>query len=165
MATKYPNYAFIDGNNLYLGIRSLGWKLDYNRFRVFLHDRFAVEQAFIFLGYIPTNQGLYTALQRWGYTVSLKPTVPRADGKVKGNCDVDLTLQAMIEFPNYDQAVVVSADGDFLSLIQYLHSHEKLARVIAPDPKSCSSLLKKSLPSSLLLFLDQHRHKLDLRSR
>jgi hypothetical protein len=25
------NYAFIDGNNLYLGVRSQGWKLDYKK--------------------------------------------------------------------------------------------------------------------------------------
>jgi hypothetical protein len=28
------NYAFIDGNNLYLGVRSQGWKLDYKKFRL-----------------------------------------------------------------------------------------------------------------------------------
>ena len=120
------NYAFIDGTNLYLGIKKQGWKIDYRRFRVFLRDRFGVQKAYIFLGYMPTNQRLYTSLQNWGYTVALKPTVPLASGGVKGNCDVDLTLQAVIDLPKYDRAVIVSADGDFLSLIQHIDKEGQL---------------------------------------
>jgi len=33
------NYAFIDGQNLYLAIQKSGWKLDFKRFRVYLKEK------------------------------------------------------------------------------------------------------------------------------
>ena len=156
------NYAFVDGSNLYLGMRDVGWKLNYKRFRVFLRDRLEVSTAYIFLGYVPTMQWLYTSLQSWGYQVVLKPTIPLAGGNVKGNCDVDLTLRTMIEFDNFDGAVLVTADGDFLVLAQHLDVAGKLERIIAPQPRGCSSLLKKAFPPGKFLFVDQHRQKLEL---
>ena len=63
MKLKVNNYAFIDGTNLYLGVKSQGWKLNYQRFRILLKDKYGVQKAFIFLGYQPGNERLYTRLQ------------------------------------------------------------------------------------------------------
>ena len=46
-------YAFIDSQNLNLGIRSSGWVLDFSRFRVYLKDKYRAEKAFLFIGYFP----------------------------------------------------------------------------------------------------------------
>jgi hypothetical protein len=35
-------YAFIDSQNLNLGIKDLGWNLDFARFRVYLKDKYKV---------------------------------------------------------------------------------------------------------------------------
>ena len=43
------NIAFIDGQNLHLGTMSSGWKVDFEKFRIYLRDRFAIEEAYIFL--------------------------------------------------------------------------------------------------------------------
>ena len=51
----------------------------------------------------------------------------------------------MIEFPNYDKAVVVSGDGDFYSLYEYLQSKDKLGAIVAPN-RQFSSLLNSFLP-------------------
>jgi len=58
---NYPfkNYAFIDGSNLYLGIKDLGWKLDYKKFRDFLEEKYKVEKAYMFLGNVPRFNSLY----------------------------------------------------------------------------------------------------------
>ena len=42
------NYAFIDGQNLHLGITKLGWKIDYKKFRKYLYDKFSINKAFYF---------------------------------------------------------------------------------------------------------------------
>ena len=42
MKKKLNNYAFIDGQNLYLAIQELGWKLDYKKFRVYLREKYAI---------------------------------------------------------------------------------------------------------------------------
>lgn len=88
------NYAFIDSQNINLGIQSIGWRLDWKRFRVYLKDKYRVGKAYLFIGYIPENQDLYTSLQSFGYVLVFKPVLKNKDGEVKGNVDADLVLQA-----------------------------------------------------------------------
>ena len=137
------NYAFIDSQNLNLAIRDQGWELDFKRFRIYLKDKYSVSKAFIFIGYIATNESLYTSLQEYGYILIFKPTLSLPDGKVKGNIDAELVLHAMIEYANYDKAVIVTGDGDFHCLLEHLIKHDKLKRIAIPNRCSFSSLLRK----------------------
>ena len=110
------NYAFIDSNNLNLGVQELDWKLDFKRFRVYLKEKYKVGKAFLFIGYVPGNEFLYASLQEAGYVVIFKPTLEikrKAGIFIKGNVDAELVLHTMIEYPNYDKAIIVSGDGDF----------------------------------------------------
>ena len=61
------NYAFIDSQNLNLGIRDQGWQLDFARFRIYLKDKYKVKKAFLFIGYIKGHKKLYTYLTKTGY--------------------------------------------------------------------------------------------------
>lgn len=136
------NYAFIDGQNLYLAIRELGWKIDYQRFRVYLREKYGIGKAYMFMGFLPANQALYNFLQSVGYVLIFKPIINGEKGLVKGNCDAELVLQTMIDFDDYHQALIVTGDGDFYCLVKHLDDHEKLLRVLAPSPHNCSSLLR-----------------------
>lgn len=49
------NYAFIDGNNLYLGAKNQGIKLDYRKLRLYIRNKCDVEKAFIFIGFDQNN--------------------------------------------------------------------------------------------------------------
>jgi len=135
------NYAFIDSTNLHIGIKSQEWTLDYTRFRQYLTDKYHVTKAFMFIGYIQTNQHLYKSLQEDGYILIFKPTL-KIKGRIKGNTDAELVLQAMIEYPKYDKAVIVSGDGDFCCLVKYLISKDKLLKLVVPDAHSYSSLFR-----------------------
>jgi len=146
------NYAFIDSQNLNLGIKSLGWKLDYKKFRVYLKEKYHIKKAYLFIGYVPANQDLYSSLQSMGYVLVFKPTLPDKDGNIKGNIDADLVLQAMIDYRKYDKAVIVTSDGDFYSLVKYLYTNKKLERVISPYMKTCSSLLKKTAKEKIIFM-------------
>ncbi len=143
---KQNNYAFIDSQNLNLGVRSQDWRLDFGRFRVYLKDKYQVTKAFLFIGYLPGNERLYTDLQKAGYIVIFKPTLSIKKGKkvfIKGNVDAELVMHAMIEYSNYNQAVIVTGDGDFHCLVEYLDGKRKLLRVIIPNRKKYSQLLWK----------------------
>lgn len=140
------NYAFIDSQNLNLGIKARGWILDFKRFRIYLRDKHGVSKAFLFLGYVVGNQTLYTELQEAGYIIVWKPTLEfKKEGKtyIKGNVDGELILHSMIEYPNYKKAVIVSGDGDFHCLIEYLISKDKLHCLCVPNQFRFSSLLRK----------------------
>ena len=137
------NYAFVDSQNVNLAIRALGWKLDFKRFRVYLREKYAVEKAFLFIGYIEGNNDLYVSLQDAGFLCIFKPTLSYTDGTTKGNCDAELVLQAMIEYRNFERAVIVTGDGDFYCLVKYFLENEKLERVLIPNYFKYSALLKR----------------------
>ena len=102
---------------------------------------------------------LYKTLQECGYTLIFKPTLPDGKGEIKGNCDAELVLQAMIDWQEYEKAVIVSGDGDFYCLVEYLLKKGKLERVISPDHKRASVLLKRAAPQGML-FLDGYETRL-----
>lgn len=160
MLKQEYNYAFIDGQNLNLGIKRLGWALDFKKFRVYLREKYSVQKAYYFIGYVQGNSDLYASLQSYGYILIFKPTFRNADGKIKGNCDAELVLQAMIDFGQYEKAVIVSGDGDFHCLIKYLREKNKLKIVLAPDIAKYSGLLKKAAGTNLA-FMNDLKNKLE----
>ncbi|KKR79451.1 MAG: hypothetical protein UU24_C0008G0014 [Candidatus Nomurabacteria bacterium GW2011_GWA2_40_9] len=143
MKVKKGNYAFIDAQNVHLGIKSLGWDLDWKKFRIHLKEKYNITTAYLFIGFIQTNQNLYSSLQKAGYILIFKPIIFDGEGKVKGNCDADLVLHSVLEKDNYDKAIIVTSDGDFYSLVRYLYENHKLLCVLSPYVKTCSKLLKK----------------------
>lgn len=157
------NFAFIDSQNINLGISAIGWKLDWRRFRVYLEEHYGVARAYIFIGFLPENQALYNSLQRYGYILIFKAVTYRKDGKAKGNVDAELVLQAMIDYKEYEQAVIVTSDGDFACLVKYLYDQEKLERVLSPNTKNCSLLLKRAAREKID-FLENARTKLEYKN-
>lgn len=172
------NYAFIDSQNLNLGVQKVGFKMDWRKFRQFLKDQYNVENAYMFIGYMPDYEKLYEQMHDLGYLIVLKPTLEMyeteesqeardkrqdKDGKVeekrvtKGNVDAELVLYAVKEMPNYSKAVIVSGDGDFYGLIEYLAQQNKLQNVLAPNWQY-SSLLKPF--EKFIVRLDQKRGEL-----
>jgi len=133
------NFAFIDSQNLNLGIRDLGWELDFKKFYKYLKEKYSTTKAYIFIGYIPGNETLYTKLQNMGYICIFKPTLELKGGKIKGNVDAELILHTMIQYKNFDKAIVVSGDGDFYCLVEYLLNENKLEIVLVPDEKKYSA--------------------------
>ncbi len=138
-------YAFIDSQNLNISTQKFGWKMDWRKFRKFLADQYGVSKAYMFIGYVPENENLYDQMHDAGYMVVLKPTfditkprpeedVPEEDKKpVKGNIDADLVLWAMKEMSNYDKAIIISGDGDFFSLVEYLEGKGRLLHLLTPS--------------------------------
>ncbi|MEI8103794.1 MAG: NYN domain-containing protein [Candidatus Moraniibacteriota bacterium] len=160
MKKTAKNFAFIDSQNLNLSIQRLGWKLDFGRFRTYLTEKYHIKKAYLFIGFMEEYANLYRSLQEKGYILIFKPTIRNHEGKTKGNCDAELVLQAMIDFDEYDKAVLVTGDGDFHCLIDYLIRKEKFEKLLVPDQKKYSALLKR-LPSEYLAFVSDLRKKLE----
>jgi len=156
------NYAFIDSQNLNLGVRTMGWQIDYKKLRLYLKNKYNVDRAFMFIGLVVNNQKLYTQLQAAGFILIFKPTVRYFEnGKetVKGNVDAELVLHASaIEYSNYDKAIIVSGDGDFACLIEFLEENNKLLHVFTPNSKY-SKLLRPY--SKYIVELSQLRSSLE----
>ncbi len=154
------NFAFIDSQNVHLAVRDQGWSLDWPEFRRYLKDKHGVIRAFVFIGYVEEKKSLYAALQSVGFITIFKPTLKiRKNGKVsiKGNVDAELVLHAMIEYQYYEKAVIVTGDGDFHCLVAYLKQQGKLERLLVPNRKQFSSLLRGFMPS-ITFMNDLQRH-------
>ncbi|MBI4033418.1 NYN domain-containing protein [Candidatus Saccharibacteria bacterium] len=149
-------YAFIDSQNVNVSTQKFGWKMDWRKFRRFLKDKYGVTQAYMFIGYVPEYEDMYEFLHDAGYSIVLKPTIdmsrPRetiaqpqpdlssgASAKeeekkpIKGNVDAELVLWAMKELKNYDKAIIISGDGDFYCLVEYLDKEGKLLKLMPPN--------------------------------
>lgn len=172
---KQGNYAFIDNQNLNLGTQKMGWKMNWRRFRQYLLEEYGVTKAYMFIGYMPDFEELYTHMHDLGYLVVLKPTLemfnmpvegqPQAEASktddkklpVKGNVDAELVLYAVKEAPNYNKAIIVSGDGDFYSLVEYLNEQNKLLQLMTPN-HLYSKLLKPF--EDKMICLDNLKHQL-----
>ena len=122
--------------------------------KLYLRDKYGVSKAFLFIGRVKGHEPLYQALKAYGYELVFKEVVIGPGGKIKGNVDAELVLHAMIEFPNYDTAVIVTSDGDFACLVEYLRDKNKLEAVLSPSPRYCSALLKRASRKAMRFFND-----------
>lgn len=167
--------AFIDSQNLNLGVQKMGWKLSWRKFLEYLQTDCGVTKAYLFIGYVADNVAMYEQLHEMGYLIVLKRTLevkappPEPNIKVaadapktiiKGNIDVELALWAVKEMPNYDKAIIVSGDGDFYALVEYLASKKKLHSLMVPNWQY-SSLLKDFEPN--VVRIDKMRRHLAYR--
>ncbi|MBI2120726.1 MAG: NYN domain-containing protein [Parcubacteria group bacterium] len=147
MKNPRNNVAYIDGANLHKGVGTFDWKFDYRKFRVWLREKYGIQEAYLFLGFVPKYEKLYTWLRKDGFTLMFKDVTYDGDGKVKGNCDADIVVRVMRDtYENtFDRMILVSSDGDYASLISFLIEKKKLEAVLSPaGAKKCSILLKRT---------------------
>jgi uncharacterized LabA/DUF88 family protein len=168
---KESNIAFIDGQNLYMGTTQLKrnpWKIDLKKFRIFLKDKYKVKTAYYFLGYIQEcNQDLYNSIQEAGFVLSFRKHNSAMLGKKKGNVDTDIVFLAMKKVykkDNFDKIVLVSGDGDYLRLVDFLVEEKKFEKLLSPNKKFMSSLYKK-LGSEYFDFLDKKSIKNKIKTK
>ncbi len=87
-------------------------------FRQFLKDKYQINKAYLFIGYVPDNQALYTELQKAGYLCIFKPTLEikeKGKIKVKGNVDAELVLHTMIEYKNMIKLLLFPVTAIFIA--------------------------------------------------
>ncbi len=158
------NSAFIDGANLFCGIKDSGWILDYRKFRIWLLEKYSVKKAYLFIGFVKKYEFLYRNLKNIGYILIFKETVSTKDGKIKGNCDADLVLSAAQgAYENlYDRVILVSSDGDYVSLVKFLVKRNKFKIILSPDIK-CSLLLKRV--GVKIVYLNDQKNILEAKNK
>lgn len=141
------NVAYIDGANLYNGVKALPWRFDYARFRAWLSHKYNVEEAFLFLGMVPKYDEMYKKRKEEGYTLVFKEVIYDRNGRPKGNCDADIVVAAMEDAyeGKFKQAILVSSDGDYAPLVKFLMKRGGIRTVVSPyETKLCSVLLKRT---------------------
>ncbi len=120
---------FIDGANLYAAAKSLGFDIDYKLLRQEFMRRGKLIRAFYYTALLESEdyspiRPLVDWLHYNGFTMVTKPAKEFIDSqgrrKVKGNMDIELTVDAMELAPRLDHAVLFSGDGDYKPLVESL---------------------------------------------
>jgi uncharacterized LabA/DUF88 family protein len=150
--------VYIDGNNLYRAAKELGFEIDYKKFRGWLRQKYNLATVYLFIGLVPNRVKFYEYLQESGFILIFKQTVS-VGGVVKGNCDAELVLKAVSDFytESFTSCILVTGDGDFGCLVEFLQNNAVIDRIIAPDENKCSILLKNK--NTEITFLNEHYHK------
>lgn len=154
------NFAYIDGANLHKGVASLGWSLDYQRFRVWLTEKYGVATAYIFIGFMPEHKPLYDFLDHVGFVLIFKEVLFNKNKEPKGNCDADLVLRVVQDFyeNNFKRALLVSSDGDYSCLVKFLEEKQRLVAVLSPGLQNKCSILLKRTGCKIAYINDQRKH-------
>ncbi len=166
-SSKIPNIAFIDGQNLRFGttkchlcadtlgielkdikyqdcICGAAWKVNLFKFRIYLKDKYRISEAYYFLGYLDDkNVDLYNEIQKAGFIVVFKEHSSLSKSKKKGNIDTDMVFEIMknlIDNKNFSKIILISGDGDYKKLVNYLILKEKFEKILFPNRKFASSL-------------------------
>ena len=149
---------YIDGNNLYRAAKELGFDIDYKKFRGWLRQKYAPVNVYLFIGLVPERVKFYEYLQECGFILIFKQTVS-VGGVIKGNCDAELVLKAVSDFYTkaYEKCLLITGDGDFGCLVQFLSENSVLEGVLAPDENKCSILLRNK--NVEITFLNELYHK------
>ncbi len=144
------NLAFIDGQNLYMGTAKREvdpWKINLARFRTYLEQKYNVDKAYYFLGYVQdANQELYEEIQNAGFVLVFREHNPAMMGKKKGNVDSDIIfhiMKKMYKKEDFHKIILVSGDGDYKLLVDFLIEENKFEKILFPNRKFASSLYKK----------------------
>ncbi len=120
---------FIDGSNLYAASKALGFDIDYKLLREEFKRRGKLLRAFYYTALLENDEyspirPLVDWLHYNGFSMVTKPAKEFTDSqgrrKVKGNMDIELTVDAMELAPRVDHIVLFSGDGDFRPLVESL---------------------------------------------
>lgn len=174
------NLAFVDAQNLHFGttkcnfcakklnitiqeiklsdcICGSGWEVNLSKFRIYLKENYDVAEAYYVLGYLQNeNDELYQEIQKAGFIVMFKEHHALAKSKKKGNVDTDIVFEVMknlVDNTEFDKIVLVSGDGDYKKLVQYLVGKSMFKKILFPNKKFASSLYK-TLGSEFFDYLE-----------
>ena len=151
--------AYIDAANLHRGSRDLGFDIDYKKFYGWLCQKYNLSKIYLFLGFLPWHQKEYDHFEECGYYLIFKETITSKRGETKGNCDAELILKSASDYyeKNFDSCIIISGDGDFKCLIDFLNEKNCIKAVLCPVKSKSSYLIRKvKIP---VIFLDDHYHK------
>lgn len=131
---------FIDGANLYATSRSLGFDIDYRKLLGAFQSRGYLLRAYYYTALVEDQE--YSSIRPlidWldynGYKVVTKPAKEFTDAtgrrKVKGNMDIELTVDALELVEFVDHYVIFSGDGDFRTLVDALQRKGRKVSVVS----------------------------------
>ena len=166
---KHPEQrvgVFIDTQNLYHSAKNL-YHARCN-FGNILKDAVAGRRLIRARAYAVTTEsgeekGFFEALEKIGIEMRLKDLQVFSGGAKKADWDVGLAVDAITAAPSLDTVVLITGDGDFVPLVQYLQMHNGCQVEVVSFGRSTSGKLKEATDDFLDLDEDPKRYLMNYR--
>jgi uncharacterized LabA/DUF88 family protein len=134
--TKYPDQRvgiFVDVSNMYWAVRRMGGSLNFRNMReAAVGNRKLIRAlAYAVSSGAPDEQKFFDAVSKAGFEVKLKELQVFFGGKKKADWDVGLAMDMVRLAPLIDVAVLVSGDGDYVPVVEFLQNSGHLVEVMA----------------------------------
>jgi len=152
---------FIDAQNLYHSAKNLyGAKVNFGQVvKDILSGRKLVRAiAYVITTESGEEQGFFEALEKVGIETKTKDLQIFAGGAKKADWDVGLAVDAITMAPKIDAVIIVSGDGDYVPLVEYLQMNEGCQVEAVSFGKSTSSRLKEFVDDFTDLDVNAHRY-------
>lgn len=143
--------VFIDAANIIYCYKDTGWKIDLKKLKKYFEEKCALAAIYYYSAYLEDNirqQSFLEMLSRKGFILRTKKIKKIIDDSgnvmLKGNCDTDIVVDAVSTLENYDTAVLMSGDSDFVSLANLLKGKNKKVVVISMRGHVARELIQAS---------------------
>lgn len=130
--------VFIDAANIIHCYEDTKWKIDLKKLKKYFESKCALVGIYYYSAYFEESAGqksLFEMLSRKGFILRVKKIrkIVAADGTItlKGNCDTDIVVDAVARMKEYDTAVIMSGDSDFVSLVNLLRGNGKKVIIVS----------------------------------
>lgn len=136
--------VYIDAANIILSCKNVDLRIDILKLIQNLKDKFRTEKIIYFTGNFKSMEKYFDTLIENGVEMIYKEIYNEND-KTKANCDVEISHRITYDIENglVDKVILLSGDGDFVHLADYINRNKKKITVIAAEPISCSRMIKK----------------------
>ncbi|HET8627824.1 MAG TPA: NYN domain-containing protein [Thermomicrobiales bacterium] len=138
---------FFDMSNLYFAAKDMGIRIDYARLLDFLVGDRRLQRAYAYIGVSPDDENSHsfiTWLSRNGFRVRTKVLRRYEDGTTKANLDMELAIDLLTQARYIDVAIIVSGDGDFVSLVDAAQRGGLRVEVAATPRQTSTDLIDVS---------------------
>lgn len=135
---------YIDAANILLSAKNIDFDLDLNKLFIHLKDKYKECHIIFFIGDIAVLKAMHETLRLNSVEVCIKQ-VAREGGKLKANCDVDLTNRVTVDVERdlIDMAIIMTGDGDFAVLFDYIKQMQKYSKCISMSRANTSIFLRR----------------------
>ena len=136
--------VYIDAANVILSAQNIDFDLDLGLLFQYIYDKYRCCKIIFFIGNVEYLKIIEHVIIEHGVELIIKQTV-REGGKIKANCDVELTNRVSVDVERniVQRVIIMSGDGDFVALTDYARDMGKSVLCISVNPKNTSIFIKQ----------------------
>lgn len=155
--------VFIDAANIIHCYEDTQWKIDLKKLKKWFEAKCTLVGIYYYSAFFEEStrqQSFFEMLSRKGFILRIKKIrkITNDDGTItlKGNCDTDIVVDAVSRMKDYDTAVIMSGDSDFVSLVHLLEGNGKKVIIV-----STRWHVAKDLIQAASFYVDINKFKQD----